>query len=170
MACSCSVVALPEIGKYLGKGLVEFKKGLKGLEDDLDVSHAPRTDINTNQLDAPRPPQRVTTTAPKFEDNAEAVRTPDAAEAMIQFSFQTRSTLDGAALNLFSGSCVRESSGAMVCLRFAGSLTQRLECYPHTVEVTGSNPVAPTLKALFAKIFRLGAIGIAWLDNSRHVH
>src|SRR5262249_9112761 len=30
-----------------------------------------------------------------------------------------------------------------------GRLTQRLECYPHTVEVTGSNPVAPTrLKAL----------------------
>src|SRR5260370_20782604 len=25
-----------------------------------------------------------------------------------------------------------------------GRLTQRLECYPHTVEVTGSNPVAPT--------------------------
>ena len=25
-----------------------------------------------------------------------------------------------------------------------GRLTQRLECHPHTVEVTGSNPVAPT--------------------------
>jgi sec-independent protein translocase protein TatA len=25
---------LPEIGRYLGKGIVEFKKGLKGLEDD----------------------------------------------------------------------------------------------------------------------------------------
>ena len=24
-----------------------------------------------------------------------------------------------------------------------GRLTQRLECYPHTVEVTGSNPVPP---------------------------
>ena len=24
-----------------------------------------------------------------------------------------------------------------------GRLTQRLECYPHTVEVTGSNPVTP---------------------------
>ena len=28
-----------------------------------------------------------------------------------------------------------------------GRLTQRLECYPHTVEVTGSNPVPPTLNA-----------------------
>ena len=25
----------------------------------------------------------------------------------------------------------------------AGRLTQRLECHPHTVEVTGSNPVPP---------------------------
>src|SRR5262249_41983184 len=30
--------------------------------------------------------------------------------------------------------------------RQVGRLTQRLECHPHTVEVTGSNPVAPTLE------------------------
>jgi sec-independent protein translocase protein TatA len=66
---------LPEIGKYLGKGLVEFKKGLKGLEDDLDVSaHAPRVDAT--QIEAPRPPQRVTTTAPKFEESTDAITTP----------------------------------------------------------------------------------------------
>ena len=28
-------------------------------------------------------------------------------------------------------------------LTTTGRLTQRLECYPHTVEVTGSNPVPP---------------------------
>ena len=27
---------LPEVGKSLGKGIVEFKKGLKGIEDDID--------------------------------------------------------------------------------------------------------------------------------------
>jgi len=27
---------LPQVGKNLGKGIVEFKKGLKGIEDDLD--------------------------------------------------------------------------------------------------------------------------------------
>jgi sec-independent protein translocase protein TatA len=27
---------LPEVGKSLGKGIVEFKKGLKGIEDDMD--------------------------------------------------------------------------------------------------------------------------------------
>src|SRR5262249_2924228 len=33
---------------------------------------------------------------------------------------------------------------------FVGRLTQRLECYPHTVEVTGSNPVPPTQLKSFA--------------------
>jgi sec-independent protein translocase protein TatA len=27
---------LPEVGKNLGKGIVEFKKGLKGIEDEVD--------------------------------------------------------------------------------------------------------------------------------------
>ena len=27
---------LPEIGRSLGKGLVEFKKGMQGIEDDKD--------------------------------------------------------------------------------------------------------------------------------------
>ena len=27
---------LPEVGKSLGKGIVEFKKGIKGIEDDID--------------------------------------------------------------------------------------------------------------------------------------
>ena len=89
---------------------------------------------------------------------------------MMQFSFQTRSTLDGATLaEPFQRLMRQRVQWSVVCL-LCGQLTQRLKCYPHTVEVTGSNPVAPTLKALFAKIFRLGAIGIAWLDNSRHVH
>jgi sec-independent protein translocase protein TatA len=58
---------LPEIGKYLGKGIVEFKKGLKGLEDDLDMSTPARHE--PANLEAPRPPQRVTAAPPKFEDN-----------------------------------------------------------------------------------------------------
>ena len=36
---------LPEVGRSLGKGIVEFKKGLKGIEDDIDEgvtrSHEP---------------------------------------------------------------------------------------------------------------------------------
>ena len=29
---------LPEVGRSLGKGIVEFKKGLKGIEDDVEVA------------------------------------------------------------------------------------------------------------------------------------
>jgi sec-independent protein translocase protein TatA len=64
---------LPEVGRYLGKGIVEFKKGMKGLEDDFEGTMNPRQEP---AIEAPRPPQRVATTAPKFEDNAGQVSTP----------------------------------------------------------------------------------------------
>jgi sec-independent protein translocase protein TatA len=58
---------LPEVGRSLGKGIVEFKKGLRGLEDEMDTNAtAPRQDAPA--LEPPRPPQRVQTTAPKFEE------------------------------------------------------------------------------------------------------
>ena len=50
------------------------KEGVKGLEDDLDGSMA-RHDAPA-ALEPPRPPQRVTTNVPKFEDNAGAIQTP----------------------------------------------------------------------------------------------
>lgn len=59
---------LPEVGRSLGKGIIEFKKGLKGLEDDVDVSNNFRMD--TPAVEAPRPPQRIVTNVPKFEDPA----------------------------------------------------------------------------------------------------
>jgi len=39
---------LPEVGRSLGKGIVEFKKGLKGIEDDLD-----------NQVTRPEPAKQL---------------------------------------------------------------------------------------------------------------
>lgn len=59
---------LPDVGRYLGKSITEFKKGMKGLEDDFDQTAAPnaqRRDATPEQL---RPPPRVAATAPKFED------------------------------------------------------------------------------------------------------
>ena len=66
---------LPEVGRSLGKGIVEFKKGMKGLEDDVDASAslAPRTD--SLPMQAP-PPQRVPTSVPKFEDGNNSITTP----------------------------------------------------------------------------------------------
>jgi len=57
---------LPEVGRSLGKGIVEFKKGLKGLEDEVDVSSSMRSEPSA--LEPPRPPQKVQTNVPKFED------------------------------------------------------------------------------------------------------
>jgi sec-independent protein translocase protein TatA len=57
---------LPEVGKYLGKGIVEFKKGLRGIEDEVETTAQPRHEPAA--IEPPRPPQKVGVTAPKFED------------------------------------------------------------------------------------------------------
>jgi sec-independent protein translocase protein TatA len=62
---------LPDVGRSLGKTLTEFKKGMKGLEDDVDSassSHAAQPQHQPGPSEAIRPPQRVAATAPKFED------------------------------------------------------------------------------------------------------
>ncbi|HYT89603.1 MAG TPA: twin-arginine translocase TatA/TatE family subunit [Gemmataceae bacterium] len=67
---------LPEVGRYLGKGIVEFKKGMKGLEDDVDPTATVRHEPAAGASEQIRAPQRVAATAPKFEDNATNLPTP----------------------------------------------------------------------------------------------
>lgn len=69
---------LPEVGRYLGKGIIEFKKGMRGLEDDVEANTTTPATQAPATLDAPRPPQRVTTSAPKFEDTPTNVTPPQA--------------------------------------------------------------------------------------------
>lgn len=57
---------LPELGRSLGKGIVEFKKGLKGLEDDVDGDGLEKKIEPIGEL--PRPPQRVTPAGPRFDN------------------------------------------------------------------------------------------------------
>ena len=59
---------LPEMGKYLGKSIIEFKKGMRGLEEGVDDYSSTPTAHQPAQSEAIRPPQRVAATAPKFED------------------------------------------------------------------------------------------------------
>jgi sec-independent protein translocase protein TatA len=67
---------LPEMGKMLGKGLVEFKKGMTGMEDEVMGSINTPARHEPAPLETPRPPQRVNVTAPKFEDNSTNITTP----------------------------------------------------------------------------------------------
>jgi sec-independent protein translocase protein TatA len=62
---------LPEVGRYLGKGIVEFKKGIKGLEDEVDPGPA-AVRHESAASDQIRAPQRIAATAPKFEDTPAA--------------------------------------------------------------------------------------------------
>jgi len=54
---------LPEVGRSLGKGIVEFKKGINGVEDDIERSStAQRNEAIESTAEEPR-----AATAPKFE-------------------------------------------------------------------------------------------------------
>ena len=54
---------LPEVGRSLGKGIVEFKKGIRGIEEEINVaSTAPSRVSKYNDID-----DRDEATAPKFE-------------------------------------------------------------------------------------------------------
>lgn len=59
---------LPELGRSFGKGIVEFKKGLKGIEDDTEGAG---TNRNESAAELPRPPQRITPAGPRFEESAD---------------------------------------------------------------------------------------------------
>jgi sec-independent protein translocase protein TatA len=53
---------LPEVGKSLGKGIVEFKKGLKGIEDDVEVASSQQ-----QSMPAPASRQQIAQQPYKFD-------------------------------------------------------------------------------------------------------
>ena len=61
---------MPEVGRALGQTIVQFKKGMRGLEDEMEGSvFNPSTPAPPPQpVEQARAPQRVAATAPKFED------------------------------------------------------------------------------------------------------
>ena len=57
---------LPDIGRSFGKTIVEFKKGVKGIEDEVSEPNSARASIEPEPVKAPA---RVTpSSAPKFDD------------------------------------------------------------------------------------------------------
>jgi sec-independent protein translocase protein TatA len=57
---------LPEVGRSLGKGIVEFKKGIRGIEDEFDIS-GPSSRPSRRTEDRPRSSDYSETSVPKFE-------------------------------------------------------------------------------------------------------
>jgi sec-independent protein translocase protein TatA len=56
---------LPEVARSLGKGITEFKKGVSGIEDDVNQAAYSHTQTETPR---PKPEERSEEfTAPKFE-------------------------------------------------------------------------------------------------------
>ncbi len=53
---------LPEVGRSLGKGIIEFKKGIHGIEDEIDSA----TTSSTSQIADDTSADREEATAPKF--------------------------------------------------------------------------------------------------------
>ncbi len=57
---------LPEVGRSLGKGIVEFKKGIHGIENEIDSA----THSTSTGTSSPSSENREEATAPKFEPPA----------------------------------------------------------------------------------------------------
>jgi sec-independent protein translocase protein TatA len=63
---------LPEVARSMGKGIVEFKRGMRGLEDEMTVSTSSHSSRSSSQAPPRRRPDPVDEdrdewTAPRFE-------------------------------------------------------------------------------------------------------
>ncbi len=54
---------LPEVGRSLGKSIVEFKKGVRGIEDEIDTASTSTPNTTSTAASA----DHEEATAPKFE-------------------------------------------------------------------------------------------------------
>ncbi|MBM3996752.1 MAG: twin-arginine translocase TatA/TatE family subunit [Planctomycetes bacterium] len=79
---------LPDMAKYLGKSVVEFKKGMGGLEAGFDetgnpAGQQPAAAPGAAPAEPVRPPQRVAPAAPKFDDAPAAKQEPAPANTQV---------------------------------------------------------------------------------------
>ena len=61
---------LPEVGRSLGKGLIEFKKGLRGAEEEFLGKSSSVSAYSTKSQESYKPSDDPATSVPKFEPPA----------------------------------------------------------------------------------------------------
>ena len=67
---------LPEVARSLGKGVTEFKKGLHGLEEELDPTATHRELPHSTETQAPHAPKFEPPTSPPTEARSESGAAP----------------------------------------------------------------------------------------------
>lgn len=61
---------LPEVGRSLGKGIVEFKRGIRGVEDEVNTAVTSSTSVSSSSSESDVD-DHDEATAPKFEPPSE---------------------------------------------------------------------------------------------------
>src|SRR5687767_8735683 len=67
---------LPEVGRSLGKGIVEFKKGLKGIEDEVETASSGAGESTATRGQIAQQPNKYDPYTGKPVDNATPTSTP----------------------------------------------------------------------------------------------
>lgn len=70
---------LPKVARDAGKAIVEFKKGMSGIEHSVDDAAYNRHDSSSNASRPAPPDESVESTAPKFEPPTSEPMPPEAA-------------------------------------------------------------------------------------------
>jgi sec-independent protein translocase protein TatA len=70
---------LPSVARSMGKSFTEFKKGLRGIEDDIDTSSSSGRRVTSSYAE-----DREEATAPKFEPPKSEPTTEAATEATVE--------------------------------------------------------------------------------------
>jgi len=80
---------LPEVGRSLGKGIIEFKKGLRGIEDEFDISS---TGSSTSTRRGESPPH--TTSGSDYADSSVPKFEPPTTAPVPQMEYEPQPTQD----------------------------------------------------------------------------
>ncbi len=124
---------LPDMGRYLGKSITEFKKGMKGLEDDVDhvsAHSSPVAQPQHNPSEAIRPPQARGRHGPLFEDGPPTrPRSEQFWTVRLQRAFNSAARVPSS----HGGSRWFESSNA------------QFTYYPGSFSLSGSSAISPNL-------------------------